>query len=32
VSAFLATFERNGPGKSLPPAPDPAILIGWNYD
>ena len=32
VSAFLATFERSGPGKSLPPAPDPAILIGWNYD
>ncbi|PYN94945.1 MAG: hypothetical protein DMD91_26495 [Candidatus Rokuibacteriota bacterium] len=32
VSEFLAVFERNGPGESLPPVPDPKILIGWSYD
>lgn len=32
VRAFLKRFERWGPGASLPPAPDPHIIIGWNYD
>jgi tetratricopeptide (TPR) repeat protein len=30
--AFLKTFEQWGPGASLPPAPDPPIIIGWNHD
>ena len=30
--AFLKRFERWGPGASLPPTPDPNIIIGWNYD
>ena len=30
--AFLEKFERWGPGASLPPAPDPPIIMGWNYD
>jgi tetratricopeptide (TPR) repeat protein len=32
VAAFLARFERWGPGPALPPAPDPRLLLGWNYD
>jgi tetratricopeptide (TPR) repeat protein len=32
VRDFLAKFDRWGPGVSLPPAPDPRVLIGWNYD
>ena len=32
VRDFLAKFERWGPGVSLPPAPDPRVIIGWNYD
>jgi Tfp pilus assembly protein PilF len=32
VRDFLAKFDRWGPGVSLPPAPDPRIIIGWNYD
>ena len=32
VSAFVARFERWGPGPALPPAPDPRLLLGWNYD
>ena len=32
VRAFFGKFERWGPGASLPPAPDPPIIIGWNYD
>lgn len=31
VSAFLSTYERVGPAEPLPPAPDPPILMGWNY-
>ena len=29
---FLSRFERWGPGVGLPPAPDPPIIMGWNYD
>ena len=32
VRAFLEKFERWGPGAALPPAPDPHVIIGWNYD
>ncbi len=32
VRAFFGKFERWGPGASLPPAPDPPIIIGWNHD
>jgi len=32
VRAFLEKFERWGPGASLPPAPDPHVIMGWNYD
>jgi tetratricopeptide (TPR) repeat protein len=32
VATFLARFERWGPGPALPPAPDPRLLLGWNYD
>ena len=32
VRDFLARFDRWGPGVALPPAPDPRIIIGWNYD
>ena len=32
VREFLGKFDRWGPGVSLPPAPDPRIIIGWNYD
>jgi hypothetical protein len=32
VQDFLAKFDRWGPGASLPPAPDPRTIIGWNYD
>lgn len=32
VATFLARFERWGPGRALPPAPDPRLLLGWNYD
>ena len=32
VRDFLRKFDRWGPGVSLPPAPDPRIIIGWNYD
>jgi tetratricopeptide (TPR) repeat protein len=29
---FLARHERWGPGVGLPPAPDPPVIMGWNYD
>src|SRR2546425_65721 len=32
VRDFLAKFDRWGPGATLPPAPDPRVIIGWNYD
>jgi tetratricopeptide (TPR) repeat protein len=32
VAEFLLRFERWGPGPALPPAPDPHLLLGWNYD
>jgi Tfp pilus assembly protein PilF len=32
VVTFLERFERWGPGRALPPAPDPRMLLGWNYD
>lgn len=32
VQSFYDNFKRFGPGRSFPPAPDPRILIGWNYD
>jgi tetratricopeptide (TPR) repeat protein len=32
AATFLARFERWGPGPALPPAPDPRLLLGWNYD
>lgn len=32
VRDFLAKFDRWGPGAALPPAPDPHVVIGWNYD
>jgi tetratricopeptide (TPR) repeat protein len=32
VRDFLARFDRWGPGAALPPAPDPHVVIGWNYD
>ena len=32
VRDFLAKFDRWGPGPALPPAPDPHVIIGWNYD
>jgi Tfp pilus assembly protein PilF len=32
VRDFLARFDRWGPGVALPPAPDPHVIIGWNYD
>jgi len=33
VRTFLATFKSRGPSHNdLPPAPDPKIPIGWNYD
>jgi tetratricopeptide (TPR) repeat protein len=32
VQAFLGTVERSGPGPELPPAPDPQLILGWNYD
>jgi len=32
VRDFLAKFDRWGPGATLPPAPDPGVIIGWNYD
>src|SRR5213594_1360146 len=32
VRDFLAKFDRWGPGAALPPAPDPDVIIGWNYD
>jgi tetratricopeptide (TPR) repeat protein len=32
VRDFLEKTERWGPGASLPPAPDPRLIIGWNRD
>jgi len=32
VRDFLTKFDKWGPGAALPPAPDPRIIIGWNYD
>jgi tetratricopeptide (TPR) repeat protein len=32
VRDFLSKFDRWGPGAALPPAPDPNVIIGWNYD
>jgi tetratricopeptide (TPR) repeat protein len=32
VAEFLSRFERWGPSPALPPAPDPHLLLGWNYD
>src|SRR5437660_5113665 len=32
VRDFLAKFDRWGPGAALPPAPDPRVIVGWNYD
>jgi tetratricopeptide (TPR) repeat protein len=32
IQDFLAKFDRWGPGAALPPAPDPRVTIGWNYD
>lgn len=32
IAAFLTRFDRWGPGVALPPAPDPHVLLGWNYD
>lgn len=32
ASEFVGKFDRWGPGVSLPPAPDPRIIIGWNDD
>jgi tetratricopeptide (TPR) repeat protein len=32
IRDFLARFDRWGPGAALPPAPDPHVIIGWNYD
>ncbi|HEY7676596.1 MAG TPA: tetratricopeptide repeat protein, partial [Candidatus Methylomirabilis sp.] len=32
VAGFLAAFEQSGPRASLPPAPDPSLPVGWNYD
>ena len=32
VRDFLAKFDRWGPGAALPPAPDPHVIMGWNYD
>ena len=32
VRDFLSKFDQWGPGAALPPAPDPNVIIGWNYD
>lgn len=32
VRDFLARFERWGPAVTLPPAPDPHLILGWNND
>jgi tetratricopeptide (TPR) repeat protein len=32
VRDFLSKFDRWGPGAALPPAPDPHVIMGWNYD
>jgi tetratricopeptide (TPR) repeat protein len=32
VRAFLAGFRIAGPGRALPPAPDPSLIRGWWYD
>ena len=32
VRDFLARFEKWGPGVTLPPAPDPQLILGWNDD
>lgn len=32
VRAFLERYELAGPGRMLPPMPDPDMIIGWNYD
>ena len=29
---FLAKFQRWGPGATLPPTPDPRVILGWNRD
>lgn len=32
VEAFMTEHQRSGPSGALPPAPDPALLTGWNFD
>ena len=32
VRSFLQSHRRFGPGRSLPPAPDPRLIMGWNQD
>ena len=32
VRSFLENHRRFGPGRSLPPAPDPRLIMGWNQD
>lgn len=32
VRDFLARFEKWGPSVTLPPAPDPQLILGWNHD
>src|SRR5262249_19121674 len=32
VRQFLAAYEQNGPAETLPPVPDPKILVGWSND
>jgi tetratricopeptide (TPR) repeat protein len=32
VRVFLEEFRTRGPGKELPPDPDPRMFIGWNRD
>jgi len=32
VRDFLARFEKWGPAATLPPAPDPQLILGWNDD
>ena len=29
---FFAKFQRWGPGATLPPTPDPRVILGWNQD
>ena len=32
VRGFLTAYEVAGPGRSVPPAPDPDMILGWNAD